>query len=109
MKSLSIDVGYCFAASEKVLEIYWKRLVSLRFKRSGIEYGTPFWDLAGSSLFVWSEAKSGLLSSADGLLARASARDFFKHFDFLAASLAPETQKNARPQGQGRPSEAIAV
>ena len=85
----------------ELLSKYWKyigRLVSLRLKRSGIEPGIEHVILAGSSFFALSEAKSGLLSSADGLLARAT-RDFFKDFDFLA----PEDANNARPQG--RPSE----
>ena len=53
--------------------------------------------LAGSSFFALSEAKSGLLSSADGLLAAAAcaARDVFKDFDFLAPEDAKKTHKIA--------------
>ena len=50
--------------------------------------------LAGSSFFALSEAKSGLLSSADGLLARAA-----RHFSRILTFLAPEKAKICSPAG----------
>ena len=87
----------------ELLSKYWKyigRLVSLRLKRSGIEYVI----LAGSSVFASSEAKSGILSSDDGILrpgARARAQRAI--FSGISTFWHLKTQKIARPQG--RPSE----
>ena len=85
----------------ELLSKYWKyigRLVSLRLKRSGIEYvilarAFQFLD------FALSEAKSGLLSSVVSWRRRAQRAIFSRISTFWHL----KTQKIARPQG--RPSE----